>query len=53
MIADSAVHEIDLVRWLFGEQVAAATDSCLEALRSGQRTPVTLRDRPEFYAKAL
>jgi myo-inositol 2-dehydrogenase / D-chiro-inositol 1-dehydrogenase len=24
MISDSAVHEIDLVRWLFGEEVAAA-----------------------------
>jgi myo-inositol 2-dehydrogenase / D-chiro-inositol 1-dehydrogenase len=36
-----------------GYAAAAVTDSCLEALRSGQRTPVTLRDRPEFYAKAL
>jgi myo-inositol 2-dehydrogenase / D-chiro-inositol 1-dehydrogenase len=25
MISDSAVHEIDLVRWLFGEEVAAVT----------------------------
>jgi myo-inositol 2-dehydrogenase / D-chiro-inositol 1-dehydrogenase len=36
-----------------GYAAAAVTDSCLEALRSGQRTPVTLRERPEFYAKAL
>ncbi|HEU5417271.1 MAG TPA: Gfo/Idh/MocA family oxidoreductase [Streptosporangiaceae bacterium] len=25
MISDSAVHEIDLVRWLFGEEIAAVT----------------------------
>ena len=36
-----------------GYAAAAVTGSCLEALRSGQRTPVTLAERPEFYAKAL
>jgi len=36
-----------------GYAAAAVTDSCLEALRSGRRTPVSLRERPEFYAKAL
>ena len=36
-----------------GYAAAAVTGGCLEALRSGQRTPVTLRERPEFYAKAL
>jgi myo-inositol 2-dehydrogenase/D-chiro-inositol 1-dehydrogenase len=36
-----------------GYAAAAVTAGCLEALRSGQRTPVTLRERPEFYAKAL
>jgi myo-inositol 2-dehydrogenase / D-chiro-inositol 1-dehydrogenase len=36
-----------------GYASAAVTAGCLEALRSGQRTPVTLRERPEFYAKAL
>ena len=35
-----------------GYAAAAVTDSCLEALRSGRRTPVSLRERPEFYAKA-
>jgi myo-inositol 2-dehydrogenase/D-chiro-inositol 1-dehydrogenase len=36
-----------------GYAAAAVTGSCLEALRSGQRTPVTLAERPDFYAKAL
>jgi myo-inositol 2-dehydrogenase / D-chiro-inositol 1-dehydrogenase len=36
-----------------GYAAAAVTAGCLEALRSGQRTPVTLRERPEFYAKTL
>ena len=34
-----------------GYAAAAVTDSCLEALRTGQRTPVTLPVRPDFYAK--
>jgi len=34
MIGDSAVHEIDLVQWLFGEPVAAA--SILKPRRSGR-----------------
>jgi myo-inositol 2-dehydrogenase / D-chiro-inositol 1-dehydrogenase len=36
-----------------GYAAAAVTGGCLEALRSGQRTPVTLAERPEFYAKTL
>jgi len=36
-----------------GYAAAAVTGGCLEALRSGRRTPVTLAERPEFYAKAL
>jgi myo-inositol 2-dehydrogenase/D-chiro-inositol 1-dehydrogenase len=34
IISDSAVHEIDLVRWLFGEEIVAA--SVLKPRRSGQ-----------------
>jgi myo-inositol 2-dehydrogenase / D-chiro-inositol 1-dehydrogenase len=33
-----------------GYAAAAVTDSCLEALRTGQRTPVSLPERPDFYA---
>jgi myo-inositol 2-dehydrogenase / D-chiro-inositol 1-dehydrogenase len=35
-----------------GYAAAAVTDSALEALRTGQRTPVAMPERPEFYAKA-
>jgi myo-inositol 2-dehydrogenase/D-chiro-inositol 1-dehydrogenase len=35
-----------------GFAAAAVTDSCLEALRTGNRTPVALPERPDFYAKA-
>jgi myo-inositol 2-dehydrogenase/D-chiro-inositol 1-dehydrogenase len=35
-----------------GLAAAAVTDSCLEALRTGQRTPVPMPERPDFYAKA-
>jgi myo-inositol 2-dehydrogenase/D-chiro-inositol 1-dehydrogenase len=35
-----------------GFAAAAVTDSALEALRTGQRTAVSLPERPEFYAKA-
>jgi myo-inositol 2-dehydrogenase / D-chiro-inositol 1-dehydrogenase len=35
-----------------GYAAAAVTDSALEALRTGQRTAVTMPERPEFYAKA-
>ncbi len=35
-----------------GFAAAAVTDSALEALRTGQRTVVTMPERPEFYAKA-
>ncbi len=34
-----------------GYAAAVATESCLEALRTGQRTPVSLPERPDFYAK--
>ena len=34
IISDSAVHEIDVVRWLFGEEIAAA--SVLRPRRSGR-----------------
>jgi myo-inositol 2-dehydrogenase/D-chiro-inositol 1-dehydrogenase len=34
IISDSAVHEMDLVRWLFGEEIAAA--SVLKPRRSGK-----------------
>ena len=35
-----------------GYAAAAVTDSCLQALQSGQRTAVRMPDRPDFYAKA-
>jgi myo-inositol 2-dehydrogenase/D-chiro-inositol 1-dehydrogenase len=35
-----------------GYAAAAVTDSCLQALQSGQRTSVQMPDRPDFYAKA-
>jgi myo-inositol 2-dehydrogenase/D-chiro-inositol 1-dehydrogenase len=35
-----------------GYAAAAVTDSCLQALQSGQRTTVWMPDRPDFYAKA-
>jgi myo-inositol 2-dehydrogenase / D-chiro-inositol 1-dehydrogenase len=41
IISDSAVHEMDLVRWLFGEEIAAA--SVLKPRRSGQ-APADLQD---------
>jgi myo-inositol 2-dehydrogenase/D-chiro-inositol 1-dehydrogenase len=41
IISDSAVHEIDLVRWLFGEEIVAA--SVLVPRRSGQ-APAGLQD---------
>ena len=41
IISDSAVHEIDLVRWLFGEEIVAA--SVLRPRRSGQ-APAGLQD---------
>ena len=41
IISDSAVHEMDLVRWLFGEEIVAA--SVLKPRRSGQ-APAGLQD---------
>ena len=35
-----------------GYAAAAVTDSALTALRTGQRTPVSLAAQPDFYAKA-
>jgi myo-inositol 2-dehydrogenase/D-chiro-inositol 1-dehydrogenase len=35
-----------------GYAAAAVTDAGLEALRTGQRTAVSMAERPEFYAKA-
>jgi myo-inositol 2-dehydrogenase/D-chiro-inositol 1-dehydrogenase len=35
-----------------GFAAAAVTDAALEALRTGQRTAVTMPERPDFYAKA-
>jgi myo-inositol 2-dehydrogenase / D-chiro-inositol 1-dehydrogenase len=35
-----------------GYAAAAVTDAALGALRSGQRTAVTMAERPDFYAKA-
>lgn len=35
-----------------GFAAAAVTDAALEALRTGQRQPVTMPERPDFYAKA-
>ena len=35
-----------------GYAAAAVTDSALEALRTGQRTTVTMPERPDFFAKA-
>jgi len=34
-----------------GYAAAAVTDAALEALRAGQRTAVSMTERPEFYAK--
>jgi len=34
-----------------GYAAAAVTDAALEALRTGQRTAVTMPERPDFYAK--
>ena len=34
-----------------GYAAAAVTDAALEALRTGQRTAVSMTERPEFYAK--
>jgi len=31
---------------------AAVTDAALAALRTGQRTAVSMPERPDFYAKA-
>ena len=41
IISDSAVHEMDVVRWLFGEEIVAA--SVLKPRRSGQ-APAALQD---------
>jgi len=35
-----------------GFAAAAVTDAALQALRTGQRTPVVMPDRPDLYAKA-
>ena len=35
-----------------GYAAAVVTDSCLEALRTGRRTTVSLDERPDFYARA-
>jgi myo-inositol 2-dehydrogenase / D-chiro-inositol 1-dehydrogenase len=35
-----------------GYAVAAVTGSCIEALHTGGRIPVSLPDRPDFYSKA-
>ncbi len=35
-----------------GYAAAAVTDSCIEALRTGHRTAVSMPERPDFYAKA-
>jgi len=35
-----------------GYAVAAVTGSCIEALHTGDRIPVSLPDRPDFYSKA-
>jgi myo-inositol 2-dehydrogenase/D-chiro-inositol 1-dehydrogenase len=34
-----------------GYAAAVATEACLEALRTGQRTEVSVPERPDFYAK--
>ena len=34
-----------------GFAAAVVTDAALEALRTGQRTAVSMPERPEFYAK--
>ena len=35
-----------------GYAATVVAESCLEALRTGSRTSVSLRERPDFYAKA-
>jgi myo-inositol 2-dehydrogenase/D-chiro-inositol 1-dehydrogenase len=34
-----------------GYAAAVVSDSCLEALRTGTRTAVSQRERPDFYTK--
>jgi myo-inositol 2-dehydrogenase / D-chiro-inositol 1-dehydrogenase len=34
-----------------GYAAAVVSDTCLEAMRSGARTPVAMREKPDFYAK--
>ena len=34
-----------------GYAATAAVESCLESLRTGSRTAVSLAERPDFYAK--
>jgi myo-inositol 2-dehydrogenase/D-chiro-inositol 1-dehydrogenase len=35
-----------------GYAATVVAESCLEALRTGSRTSVRMRERPDFYAKA-
>ena len=62
----SRAYDVELQEWLDalsagtstgpsswdGYAAAAASDACLEALRTGDRTTVSLRERPDFYMKA-
>jgi len=46
-------YDAELQEWLNAVAAggAAVTDAALEALRTGQRTAVSMPERPEFYAK--
>jgi myo-inositol 2-dehydrogenase/D-chiro-inositol 1-dehydrogenase len=62
----SRAYDVELQEWLDalaagtstgpsswdGYAAAAASDACLEAMRTGTRTTVSLRERPDFYTKA-
>ena len=61
----SRAYDVELREWLDavaagistgpsswdGYAATVASDACLEALRTGSRTTVLLRDRPDFYTK--
>jgi myo-inositol 2-dehydrogenase/D-chiro-inositol 1-dehydrogenase len=62
-----AAYDVELQAWLDavgsggatgpsawdGYAATVVSDACLEALRTGQRTTVSLREQPDFYSKPL
>ena len=48
MITDTAVHEIDMVRWMFGQEITAVTDvDAAVAARTGARIGATVHPAGE------